>query len=355
MRIIISRNEFIRPQLMAAALVFVLGSAVLAADVADYQKRLDSAQAGITVLLENIADEELGKTPEQPNNEVFRTIRALVPASESIETASGSLSTGNEWFINGLNEAEKESDLTKRARGLTVLRERLAAILADLDELDPNQQSITKDSDKQKLAEILERPEYQRPPAEEVSEAGSLLRRLLEWIESWFPKYRPSPSVPSVFGSIATVLIYVMIAAILAVIGFGIYKLLPLFAFRSRRERAAISADRVILGERIGEDQTAKDIFSEAELLARNGDLRGAIRKGYVALLFELSDRKLIGLVRHKTNRDYLRDLRSKTLIYSQMNQLTGSFERHWYGSQAAEPADWEEFRKEYGETINAL
>ena len=138
-------------------------------------------------------------------------------------------------------------------------------------------------------------------------------------------------------------------------LGFVLYKLLPLFAPRFRRIVREGREERVILGEKIGEDQSADDLFGEAERLAREGDVRGAIRKGYVALLCELSDRKLIGLARHKTNRDYLRDVRSRREIYERMNGLTGKFERHWYGGQTARPDDWEEFRQNCGETLKAI
>jgi hypothetical protein len=50
--------------------------------------------------------------------------------------------------------------------------------------------------------------------------------------------------------------------------------------------------ERVILGERISAEETAQILFAEAEHLARQGNLRGAIRKGYIALLCDLSDRK---------------------------------------------------------------
>ena len=69
-------------------------------------------------------------------------------------------------------------------------------------------------------------------------------------------------------------------------------------------------------------------------------------------MLCELSDRKVIGLARHKTNRDYLRDLRTRRDLQTNMSGITNSFERHWYGYQASDPNDWEEFRREYKETV---
>ena len=108
----------------------------------------------------------------------------------------------------------------------------------------------------------------------------------------------------------------------------------------------------MILGERIDANSSAEDLFGQAERLAREGDLRAAIRKGYIAVLCDLSDRKLIGLATYKTNRDYLRDVRPRRELFENMRGLTNSFERHWYGFQSAEKADWEEFRERSRRTV---
>ena len=68
----------------------------------------------------------------------------------------------------------------------------------------------------------------------------------------------------------------------------------------------------------------------------------------------ELSDRKIIGLAQHKTNRDYLRDVRKKQVLYQNMNGLTLSFERHWYGLETADEGDWQEFKRNYQQTVNS-
>jgi hypothetical protein len=69
-------------------------------------------------------------------------------------------------------------------------------------------------------------------------------------------------------------------------------------------------------------------------------------------LLCELSDRKLISLAQHKTNRDYLRDVKKHKSIFQNIHFLTGSFETHWYGFARADEKDWEEFKQLYKETL---
>ena len=117
---------------------------------------------------------------------------------------------------------------------------------------------------------------------------------------------------------------------------------------KARKKRAA----RVVLGERLQPEQTSSDLLAEAEALARNGDLRAAIRKGYIALLVELGDRNVISLAQYKTNRDYLRSVSSHPQLHSRMKNLTESFERHWYGFAQVTPNDWQDFRSGYREAL---
>jgi len=337
-------------------LIMLLASVAISAELADYHERVRSARDGIQELLANVGAEEEGEEPDRPNGPVFAEIRGDLPSSEKLTTPNGEIETNNQWLIDGLKVAENETDLTKRAQILNEIDERLAGISAEIEKLQAAESAArSKDEDKRKLSEILSRPEYQKPvvKAPEESILTRLLRQFFEWLEGMLPKFGMG-TAPDLSGAVS-VAQYVLIGLILLFLGFLAYKLVPLFAPRFRRKDKEERESRVILGETIADDVSARDLFSDAERLAREGDLRGAIRKGYVALLCEMSDRKLIGLARHKTNRDYLRDVRSRREIYDEMNGLTGSFERHWYGSQDARREDWEEFRRRCGDTINAI
>jgi hypothetical protein len=337
-------------------LILLFVTFATAAEVVDYQKRVHSARAGIQELLAKIAAEEAGDEPETPDAEVFERVRKDIPTSEKLTTPNGEIETNNQWLIDRLKAAEDQTDLTKRAEILNEIDERLAGISAELDKLQAAEAAErSKDEDKRKLSEILSRPEYQKPVVKppEDNLFSRMLAEFFGWLEKMFPKFGMG-SAPDLSGAVA-VTQYILIGLILLLLGFLAYKLAPLFVPRFRRRDKPEKESRVILGETIADDVSASDLFSDAERLAREGDLRGAIRKGYVALLCEMSDRKLIGLARHKTNRDYLRDGRGRREIYNEMNGLTGSFERHWYGSQDARREDWEEFRRRCGDTIKAI
>lgn len=352
---IICRGKYLSTVLLIA----VLATTVYTADLSEYQESVRSAREGIQLLLGNVAAEEVGDVPDEPTSELFADLRKLMPTGEKIDTRSGTIETDNRWLIDRLKAAEAAKDLAKRAEILNEIDGRLAVLSVRLKELqNMTAAERSKDEDKRKLSEILSRPEYQKPEKKDTAAEESLLakwlREFLEWLESFFPKGSTGSSPVNLAGAVSVVQ-YVLIGAIILLLGFLAYKLVPLFVPRFRRREKEERESRVILGEAIADDVSATDLFSDAERLALDGDLRGAIRKGYVALLCEMSDRKLIGLARHKTNRDYLRDVRSRREIYDPMNGITGSFERHWYGSEEAEREDWEEFRRRCGETVKAI
>src|SRR5687767_15636284 len=72
---------------------------------------------------------------------------------------------------------------------------------------------------------------------------------------------------------------------------------------------------RIVLGERLKPEDTATDLLAEAEALARNGDMRSAIRKGYIALLVELGDRNVIRSEEHTSELQSLAYLVCRLLL----------------------------------------
>ena len=181
------------------------------------------------------------------------------------------------------------------------------------------------------LAEILRRPDYNRETAAEGSALERLWARFLRWLLSLIPKTAPiTPNGSPFLSRLAQIIVVV---ACLGAIAFLVWKLAPRYLSGRRKKKQKREA-RIVLGERLEPDQTAADLLAQAESLARDGDLRGAIRKAYIALLCELGDRKIVSLAQHKTNRDYLHSVRERVHLYSSMRQLTNSFELHWYGFQ---------------------
>lgn len=139
-----------------------------------------------------------------------------------------------------------------------------------------------------------------------------------------------------------------VIAIVLAVLGiaFGIYKMLVQPRNRAiARDGVAITLDN--LEEYLHE--TDLDRFLRAALAEQNYAL--AIRLYYLQAIKDLSARNAIHWSREKTNRDYLREMRSHRLS-DPFRSATRHFERVWYGNiDLTEP----EFRRLEPEFKNLL
>ena len=306
-------------------------------------------------------DEEITASAAEYENfekNALEKIRKNIPTSEKIEWENSSIETDNRWLAEKLDVYQKAAaDSNEREQILNEISERLDAVAKKIAEIEnPPISQRTKDEDKRKLSEILKREEFKKADEQDKSLFQRIYETVMAWLAELFPRPEIKPGQSSGFGQFSSFLVYGFFALILAGIGYLIYKFAPQFVRRYRTREKKEKADRVILGETLSADQNASDLFSEAEKLAREGNLRGAIRKGYIALLCELSDRKIIGLSGNKTNRDYLRDVKRGRggELYQNMNGLTLNFERHWYGFESADEKDWEEFKNGYKKTVSS-
>jgi hypothetical protein len=315
-----------------------LAAAASGATLTDYKQRLANAREEITAVLVD-ADAPVDTT-------AISSITALVPATEKIETSNGTVDTQNAWLAFELDLLRAETDQRKRQEIALGIDERFAAIIDAIETLERSTAADrTKDEDKQKLAEILRREEYQRAPPAEESLFQKWWREFTEWLSKQMPRPDISPDTAAGIGSLKVVLQVLVLAAVIGLIGFLIYRFVPAIRGRLSRKDKEKRGARVILGEQIEAHESARDLLAEAERLAREGDLRGAIRKAYVAVLCDLSDRRVIALARHKTNRDYLRDVRRNERLFVKLRGLTGAFESSWYGLRPARTEEWESFR----------
>ena len=320
--------------------------------LAEYRAGVKSAAEYTRELLDYVDEGERDAAFER---EVLAEIRKALPVTERVEWEGSSIETSNHWLEAKLKAFEETGEWSERGLILTEIVERLSAIEAKINELEaPAVSDRSKDEDKRKLAEILRRVEYQKPEQQEESWFQKIQRKISEWFDEKFPRAKVPEGAGSGFKTLSFGLQMLLYAVVLGFIAFLIYRFAPFFADRFKRRKREETGERVILGERLAADEDAQTLFDEAETLAREGNLRGAIRKGYIALLCELSDRKIIGLAQHKTNRDYLRDVRRKRALYENMNGLTASFERHWYGFETADEGDWQEFKQTYQKAVSS-
>ena len=319
---------------------------IVAIPLSDYHRNIKQAIETLQPL--TAIDEKSGANNiEYQFKESSNTIRSILPAHQTVEFEGDSYSVDNSWLHKSLDELDQSADRTNKLAQIFETLRSLEARVAERQ--NPARLGESKEQEKRRLENILNRPEYS------TGERGSnalarLLQDLANWLEKLFPKRNIGPSRANFISVIAQIIVLAIAAVVL---GYVLKIVLGWFLGRSKNpKKKKIKELRIVLGERLEPDATATDLLGEAEALARQGDLRAAIRKAYIALLVELGDRKLISLAHHKTNRDYLNSLRTQPQIHSRMRGLTESFERHWYGFVAATPNDWQDFRAGYLATL---
>ncbi len=340
---------------LALCVALAGATSVGAGSPTEYRTSIENARELVGEMLIELAEDEAGIAPFDHGPKDTADFRKILPVAVKVESPNGNVEVSFQWLHSKLDEFDKTSDLQDQAHLLTEIEERLAAMAWSHDEFEnAAAKTLSKDEEKQKLNEILNREEFQSPEPPKESLLEQWFMKIGDWISSLFPSRGPSVGSQGM-GSITSVLQIGLIVVVLAIVAFGIYKLAPLLFPAFKRIRKEKRSDRVILGEVIEADRSATSLFEEAEILARNGELRNAIRKGYIAALCELSDKKVIGLARHKTNRDYLNDVRKNAELHSNLKGLTVSFEDNWYGSAPSAESAWVEFRQRYAEAIKSI
>lgn len=331
--------------LYVVVLLLIFSAVATATSLSEYHANLSRSITAIDSLSQFEEGEDLNSFEQRFAN-TLDAVRKLLPEKDQVQSGDSTITVDNTWLHKRLDEFEAVAT-TDRLATRTQILDTLKAIEDRVDELEKASASgLTKAEANQRMANILSRPEFS-VKAQKGSAFNRLLLRFIEWLQKYLPKRSPvAPGRSSWFTVIAQA---VVIGLALAVIGYVVFRLVKHFGGRERKTKKKKSNEpRIVLGEKLEPDASATDLLSEAEALARRGELRAAIRKAYIALLVELGDRKVISLAQHKTNRDYLRQVRTLPKLHNNMSGLTDSFERHWYGIVDASPNDWENFKSSY-------
>jgi hypothetical protein len=284
--------------------------------------------------------------------EALARVRELLPPRERVERDGGFVEVDNTWVRESLEKLEAERDRDKIEGGLRALAGRLRTLEARLWESDAVARAdVDRDAERGRLNSILRRPEYARQSPKQRGALERMIEDFAEWLSGLFP--RGARVAPGGSPRVSNLTLWLVGGLCLLVLAYVARRL---WQNRGAGGRAAVRRReaRVVLGERLEADQTASDLLDEAERMARAGELRGAIRKAYVALLCELGDRGVVRLAQHKTNRDYLDAVRraARPALYTELLPLTNAFELHWYGLRAATDADWQSFKTRCREAI---
>jgi len=334
--------------IFAVFVVIVFAASIDASVLSDYAGRVRIAQGATGDLQKAVSSGPIDKDAEE---RLLGIIETSLPATEKIDAPGTTIQTDYAWLHEDVKQYRSAKTIELRREILDSLNARLQAIQQGVSELtDAERADPTKDSDKDALGKILQRDEYKTVEPQE-SPLTVLVKRILDWLFSRYPRPDTLPAPTLGMPNLASFLQILLFVVIAIGLGFIAYKLVPHFVPRFKKDNAR-KRERIVLGEVIDEDTTSHELFSEAEELARSGQLTLAIRKAYIAALCGLEDRRLLKLVKHKTNRDYLFDLRKRREIVAEMSDITSEFERHWYGAKESTAADWDRVAALYQQTL---
>jgi hypothetical protein len=332
--------------------LFSVGQA-MAAPLADYKARVVQALEKLTELVE---EQEYSSAGEHAAlvEQLVNDVRQTLPPDEMVQWEGGGVRVNHSWLLDELKIYQRmPPEDWRREELLAGIIQRLRAHADRLIELETEESRrvvFSKEEERKRLESILRREEFGEQPPEK-----NIFVRMWERIKNWWDNLFPrggslQPGQTTWLSFIAMLVVFALAAA---VVTYVVWKLMPyLRRWKSSGLNLEKRGARIVLGEHLAADKTAADLLDEAEALARQGELRAAIRKGYIALLCELGDRKVITLAQHKTNHDYLRAVREKRPLLNEMQKLTNSFENHWYGFRPVTKNDWTSFRTGYQQTL---
>ncbi|MCI0337712.1 MAG: DUF4129 domain-containing protein [Acidobacteria bacterium] len=275
-------------------------------------------------------------------------VRRLLPQQEEVEFRDQVVRVDNSWLHEAIGNVVKNAngDIEQRRSMLIEIADRLFVLQERVNAAEM-QHGLKADDRRAHLEGILGRTEY-RSEKQKESTVKSLLRRLWDAFVRFLRQIEPSPGRgPSgASGGIITGFRILIVLIVLAASVFGAVQLIK----RRRRNAEKEKEMREVLGELIAEDVTVADLLESATEFAKQGDYRTAIRRVYIALLFELEQRGKLRLHRSKTNHDYLVALRSEREILPIFSIMTGTFEKIWYGQRRATEDEFEGYISRYQE-----
>ena len=296
------------------------------------------------------------KTDKDYSEEGVSYIKRLLPRSEQIEFERREVTVDNSWlyllldsYTLLLDSYTAESDPQRRNAVLNEVAGRLRALDEHLRRAEAAASGETENS-RDKINEILSRRAYQPEPETAI---GGFVKRVFRKVRGFIGEVYSSLTrlLERLFGVSAQsawfsniVLIAVLAAATIAAVA--------MIRRRRRRPTKRKKKTRTVLGEEIAEDSTSSELAEAGLAAARAGDFRTAVRKLYVALLYELAERNLIELDDSATNHEYLKKVSRFAALASPMTFLTDRFDYVWYGMFPSTEEDFAAYLSKYEEAI---
>jgi hypothetical protein len=326
-------------RLLALILMFlILGQASFAATLLNYEHRVVRAAEQIKRI----------KADREYDEDGISDIKQLLPRSEKIEFEGRETTVDNTWLYVLLDSYAAQKDPQQRAAVLNEAEGRLRALDAHLRRAEA-EASGQIDDPRDKIRDILSRPAFQPEPESAIA---AFVKRVLRTVRGFLGEVYSALTrlLERLFGASAhggwisnLVLILVLASAVIVAVRF---------AAKLRRPQAKRRKTRLVLGDEVAADATSRELAEAGLAAARAGDFRTAVRKLYVSLLYELSERNLIELEDSATNHEYLSKASRLTGLADPMRYLTDRFDYVWYGMFPSSEGDFAAYFASYEEAM---
>jgi hypothetical protein len=314
---------------------FAALTATAAAQGSDYRERLQYAVEEVRAL----------KSGDVESEEGIKDLKALLPPSEQVHIGQQTLTVDNRWLHTLLDEYSAEKDRKARDGKLDEAINRLELLIEHVSKLTNKVEGNQQEDPKERIRRILSSPQFQMKQESEIAKKIREIRqKILGFIRELFSRI-----FSALFGAgeQASWLFRVLVIGGLGFVIFLVARSVARYRRDPARKRAA---KRTILGEEIEEGVTAAELAEAAMAAARAGDFRTGVRKLYIALLYELAERKLVDLEPNYTNRDYLARLSNFSALLVPMRYMTDLFDYCWYGMFPSSEEEFSAYLRSYQE-----
>lgn len=333
-------SSYIKHACLAGVLLFSFTEARASDSLNNYDHRINEAWN----ILDKLTDTEYSA---EDAIKALDSVKQLLPKYEDVELNGRIIHVDNTDIyltIESAENAKGNEDTLDTA--IYALFSKLGDLMYQVDKVTgkaantaPNNPSVT-------AQKILDRAEYKADVVKE-SRIKQFLRELVDKLLDFFRQAFPQPNIRPI-GKVGRGSVWVIRVVILLLLAGALAY--GLFWLRRRVNRRKIAADEEkavrteILGELIPDDVNSNDLFASAMEAAKVGNYRLGVRRAYVAMLLDMSDRRIVKLHRSKTNRDYLNELKSNREIFPRFSNATGFYENIWYGQRQCTMSEFELF-----------
>ena len=310
-----------------------------AASLADYSMRVGQAAEQV----ETIKD---GREHEQ---EAGDKIKKLLPQSEQVDIEGQTVTVNNAWLHALIDSAQLLENGEERSEKLDEASGRLRALQENLEHLRTQSSGEDMAAAREKLREIRSRPEFLKKGDDPLTAFIKKIRKeVLDFLTKAYTKI-----MELLFGdNSGSSWVYrgIVIAGLIGALVLAFRMLRRIKRAPKKREKK-----RTVLGEEIDAGTTSNDLADAALAAAKAGDFRGAVRKLYISLLYELSERNMIELEPNTTNREYLAKVSGFQTLVAPMRYLTDRFDYFWYGMFPSSAEDFSVFHARYNEAMASV